>query len=328
MVQEWKIKETEKIKKAILDHAVVGMVDLNKLPAAQLHAIRKELRDIAEIKITKKCVLTRAIDGSKKENIDKLNSIETKNPGIILSNENPFRLFSKINKSKVLTYLKPGDKAPKDIIIPAGDTKLTPGPIIGELQKAKIKAKIQGPIITITADSKVADEGDEITSELASILMQLGIKPILIGINMVAAHENGAVFLKDMLDIKEDEYISNIQDAYRSAFNLAFNSAYPASGVISHLIGKAHRDSLNLAMNANVVNSETIKTLIQKASSHMQSVASKLPDDAKGDIKIEESKPVAAPVAEAGEVKKEKKEDKEEEKKPEEAAAGLGALFG
>ncbi|MBW6451303.1 MAG: 50S ribosomal protein L10 [DPANN group archaeon] len=322
MVQEWKIKETEKIKKAISNHKIIGMVDLHKLPAAQLHMIRQELRGTADIKIAKKCILTRSIGGVKKDNIAELNKLNIENPGIILSNENPFKLFQKINKSKVATYLKAGEKAPKELVIPKGDTKLTPGPIIGELQKAKIKARIQGPIITITEDSKVASEGDEISSSLASILMQLGIKPVMISLNLVAAYEDGIIFMKDTLDINQAEYRTNIQNAYKWSFNLAFNAAYPTKDVIALLIGKAHTDTLNLAINSGVLNKETIKSIIPKAYAQMMSVSSRLPDDARGGIQIA----TAAPIEEAK--IEEKKEEKHEEDKPEDVTVGLGALFG
>ena len=44
------------------------------------------------------------------------------------------------------TYAIVGDIAPVDIIVPAGDTGIPPGPAIGTLTKAGIKASIQGSI--------------------------------------------------------------------------------------------------------------------------------------------------------------------------------------
>jgi len=45
-------------------------------------------------------------------------------------------------------------------MIPAGDTPFKPGPIIGDLQKVGIKAKIQGGKIVITDDSLVVKKAE------------------------------------------------------------------------------------------------------------------------------------------------------------------------
>ena len=88
------------------------------------------------------------------------------------------------------------------------------------------------------------------------------------------------------------------------------------------LLHKAHKE----------VNESNVKKVldaagVSKSDAEVKSMVSALAEvDIETAIK-EASVPVAAPV-QAGEVKQEKKEEKKEEKKPEEAAAGLGLLFG
>lgn len=320
MVQKHKVDKVKEISEFINKYSVISLIELSKLPAAHMHTIKKDIRDISKVVVVKKRLIRRAFDMSGKKDIDKLLDVDVAIPALMFSNENPFKLFSILKKNKAEAFAKPGDKVPKDIVVPEGETNLAPGPIIGALQKANVKARIQGDKIVISEDSKVASAGDEINADLSSILMQLGIKPMEIGLNIVASYEHGTLFDRNALDIDVDQYVSDISAAYTGAFNLAINTGIIVKETVSHLIGKAHMEALNLAVNANVVNSETISMFVSKAQAQMNAVASQLPDEARGGVVVAEVKE---------EVKAEMKtEEKKEEKKPEEAAAGLGSLFG
>ena len=325
MTQEWKKTEVKNIAKLINEYNIIGILNLSKLPASQAQNIKRNVRDHILIKTVKKKLIHKAIDTAKdnKKGLDKLNEIDVAIPAIIFSNMNPFKLFSTLKKSKEKTYAKAGDTAPFDIIVPAGDTGIPPGPAIGNLTKVGIKASIQGSSIKIIADSKVISEGEVISAELADILQLVDIKPMEIGINLTALYENGTIFEKETLDLNLDEYKSQIEKAYTSSFNLAFNSGYPTKEVMPALIGEAHKNALNLAVNSNVANSETIEIFIQKAQQQMLSVASNLPEDAKGNIKTAEPQETTPKDTN----KEETKEDKTEEKSEEESTSGLGALF-
>ncbi len=94
------------------------------------------------------------------------------------------------------------------------------------------------------------------------------------------------------------------------------------------MLANAHYKAINLAMNAEIANKETIKLMLAKANAQMLSLASKVPTALDDELKGALSN---APKPDKGEEKKEaKKEEKKEEKKvsEDEAAAGLGALFG
>jgi large subunit ribosomal protein L10 len=47
-----------------------------------------------------------------------------------------------------------------------------------------------------------------------------------IGLNLVAAYENGVIFKKDVLDVDESQYISNITKAAHESFNLSVEIGY------------------------------------------------------------------------------------------------------
>lgn len=277
MVQEWKKEKVQELVKKIDESPVIGILDMNNLPAPQLQKIKKELRGKAKILMTKKRIIKFAMEKSKKKNVVELFKLEVISPALIFSNENPFKLARFINKNKAPSYAKARDISPKEIVIPAGSTNLTPGPVIGELQKVGVKAQITGENITIREDSVVAREGDEISGQLANILMKLGIKPIEIGLNLVAVYENGVFYKKDILSIDESEYLDNIKQAYDNSFNLALNIGYSTKETIIFLIQRAYQDSYNLAVNTDLITKETVDLLLKKAKSQALSLKEKIP---------------------------------------------------
>lgn len=327
MVQEWKIKKVEELKGEIDKAQVIGILDLHGLGAAQLQNMRKETRNDTKIVVTKKSIIKRAIEKSKKENIKDLEKYVPHIPALILSNNNAFKLYKQLDNSKTDTYAKAGNICPKDIVIPAGETNLPPGPVISELQQAGVKAMIQGSKIAIREDSPLLKEGDIISDIKANILMKLDIKPMEVGLNMLGAHEKDIVFDKSILAVDTEEYITKIQTAYTQAFNLAYNADIFTKEIMPQKIQEAYKNAINLAINTEIANKETIDKIVQKANAEMLSVASQLPEDTRGTATVIKN---TAPTTQQEAPQKEKTADKAEdkEKSDEEAASGLGALFG
>ncbi len=319
MVSQKKQDDVKTITEEIKNSPVVGIADLSSLPSKELQEIRKALRGTATIIMNKKTVITRAVASCGKKDISKLSEFDVHIPSLLLSKVGAFKLYKQISKSKSKAYAKAGDIAPYDIIVPEGETNLPPGPAISDLQKAGVKSAIMGNKIVVREDSQVAKKGDVINDVVANVLQKVDIKPMEIGMNLVAAYENGFVFDKEVMSVSEEEYISNMQKAYTQSFNLAFNANILVKEIVPHKLFDAHTKALNLAINANILNKETVSTLLQKANMQMLSIAGTLPKEAGG---IES----AAPASEAP--KEEKKKDEKEENKEENAAAGLGALFG
>jgi ribosomal protein L12E/L44/L45/RPP1/RPP2 len=95
------------------------------------------------------------------------------------------------------------------------------------------------------------------------------------------------------------------------------------------MLANAHYKALNFAVNTNIANKVTIKLMLARANAQMLSLASKvlaaLDDDLRGALTN-----VPKPPEDKGDKGKEAKKEEKEEKKvsEDEAAAGLGALFG
>ena len=332
-VAEWKKEEVEDLKELIESYNVVGMANLADIPALQLQKMRKNLQGNATLKMSRKTFMSLALEESGKSNVDSLKDHMKGQPALIFTDMNPFKLYKILEDNKTEAPAKAGSIAPNDIVVPKGDTAFKPGPILGELQKAGIPAKIDKGKIVITKDSTVVAEGEEISKEIASILTRLEIHPLEVGIDLVAAYEDQTIYTSDVLTIDEEETLSNIQKAFAQALNLSVNAAIFTKESMPYILQNANTKAMNLALNAEILTSKTRELLLAKAYSQMLAVAGELSAknaEAVDDELREKLSSQAAPV-EAKKVEKESKDDEDEEseeEKEEEAAAGLGALFG
>ena len=66
-VAQWKVEEVEKLATAIKEYPVVGLVDMTAFPSKQLVSMKRLLRGKALIKMSKKSIITRAIEKSGKK---------------------------------------------------------------------------------------------------------------------------------------------------------------------------------------------------------------------------------------------------------------------
>ena len=312
-VPKWKVEKVEEFKKLLKEYPVVGIVNMEGFPSRQLLQTKKKLVGLAVIKMSKKSIIVRALqDSDKKGLIDYIKG----QPAIIFTKENPFKLSKFIIENKTSAPAKAGAEVPHDVVINAGETTFTPGPIVGELQKKGIKAAIEGGKVVIKEDSVIAKAGEKLTSEKAELINKLGIEPLEIGINLLAAYEDGIIFGKDVLTISTEKTISDIQSAYNGAFNLAYNIGYPTKENIELFIQKAFREAKSLALKAEYTCSATIKELLAKADAQANALKSKIPEAPASEEKPAESKE-EKPTEEQPKASEEKQE--EQESKPEEA---------
>ncbi|MBS3111815.1 50S ribosomal protein L10 [Candidatus Woesearchaeota archaeon] len=265
-------KEVNELAKLIEKYPIIGIVDMTNLPATQLQEMRLKLKENVVLRMGKKTLIKLAIDSSKKKEIKKLKDYVKGMPALILTKESPFKLANILKKSKTKVAAKSGQTAPNDIKVPAGPTSFSPGPIIGELGSAGIKAGIEGGKVIIKEDAIVVEEGQIIKRELAGLLSRLGIKPMEIGLNITGVYEDGVIYEKSVLEVDEKEYLEKVKLASSEAFRLAYSITYVTPENVKLLISKAYKDALGLAEGANIITKENIKQLLAKAERHAKSL--------------------------------------------------------
>lgn len=273
MVSEKNRKALHELKAKMKEYPVIGIVNMHKLPGRQLHEIRNKLREEAVICMVKKNLIIRALDEIGIEGIAGLSGHVSGEPALIMSKTNPFRLARIIEKSKSPAVAKPGDLAPQDILIKAGPTSLPPGPVIGELQRVKLPAGVQGDKISILKDTVIARKGDKIGPEVAAVLAKLGIQPMEISLNVTAAWEAGVVYASDILFVPMEEYDRRLKAAVASALNLSINAGYVTSETVPLLLAKACREADALAACAGIATPATLGAMLASANAEAGALA-------------------------------------------------------
>ena len=331
---QWKVELVNQIAEMIDTYPVVAVARINGIPAKQMQMMRAGIKGSGILRVSKNNFFKKALEKSKKKNIQKLAQYIDGQVAFFFTDMNPFKLFKKMEETKVKAPAKGGEIAPADIVIEKGETPFKPGPLVGQLQKAGIPAAIQQGKIVIRKTVTPVKAGERIPRELAAMLTKLEIYPLTVGFDLRAVHQEGTIFEKSVLDLDIDQYREKIKTAVSNAFALSVNAIYPTSLTVVPILSKAYTSALNLAVNAGIVIPETLPVLISRSWRQMLSVASRLKNEA---LDEELKKAVegvgTTPVSEGKEKKKEEKSPEEKKKEEEEvsedeAVAGLGALFG
>lgn len=273
-----KAEEVEEVKKLVQHHKALGVASLQKVRAAQLQELKKKLKDVARVQVIKNTIMKRALAELKdRPNLEKLEGFLSGSNIFLFTDLNPFKLALLLERGRVKTTAKAGDIAAMDVIVPAGNTGLPPGPIISQLGSVGLPTRIESGSVWVNKDTLVAKKGELIDARLASVLSKLGIKPVEVGLILKAIYENGLVFTEEHLHIDLEGFKRIIVEAQSNALNLSLNAAYPLSENINLLVQTAHRKAINLALNAAIPTSETIGDLLRKAHLEGLSLRAKLP---------------------------------------------------
>jgi large subunit ribosomal protein L10 len=310
---------------------VVGIVSFRDVSAKQMQEIRRNFKDTCVIKVTKNSIIEKTLDAIDND-FSRLKDYLGDQVAVVASELNPFKLYKKLEETKVETPLKPGQISPIDVVIEKGPTAFPPGPVVGELQAAGLPAVIEKGKIVIKNTVTVIKAGEKVKPEVARGLEMLDIKPTKVGLDVRALYDRGVVFTPENLAIDAEKIFDDFLNAHKQALNLAVNSAYVVPETAQILITKAVSDARNLAINAGIPEKCVIEDIILKSYQEMLTLASLLPSEAI-DEELEEKLPgvvkvTEVTVTESEEVKEEEEKEEEEEEKEEEAIEGLGALFG
>jgi large subunit ribosomal protein L10 len=309
-VAKWKEQEVADLVKLIKESPVVALAQVDGIPSAQMQKMRAQLRGDANLKVSKNTLLNLALKEVAKEQSG-AEELITKIEGstaVITTEMSPFRLFKTLEAAKTKAPARGGDKAPEDINIKKGDTPFKPGPVVGDLQKAGIPAKIDQGKVVISANKLLVKAGDPIPQDVAQMLTRLEIYPMTVGIDLKAAFDEGTVYGVDALSV---DYVGQVAAAHQQAMNLALNAGIPEKGTVEPLIAMVHGKALGLGV---FIRDKDESALDEKTKSELDKVGA--------------AAAAAAPAAAAAAEEEEKEEEEEEGPSEEEAMGGLGSLFG
>ena len=222
----------------------IAVASNESLPSRQYNAVKKKTRGKAAFHLARLTLLQRAIGQSnKKEQLKELQKHLGNGSILVISSLDAFKLYKLFKQSRSKTGAKPGAIAPADIIVPAGETNLAPGPVLTELKQAKIDARIQGPKVVIGKDATVARKGEAISDAVAKILNKLGIEPFEVGLAVKAVYDHGTLYAGEALDIDETAFKEKLALAYQQALSLCVFAEVYNKDSTPAIIAKASREA-------------------------------------------------------------------------------------
>ncbi len=261
-------------------------------------------------------IARRALEASSPEIRPLADYIEDQT-ALIFSDDNPFKLFSLLEKGKRPMPIKAGANAPRDIVVEAGETSFSPGPMVGKLQAAGIPAAIKGGKVVINQQLTLVKEGEVVSAKVADILKTMEIFPRNVGLDMKAAYEGGLIFKAKDLTIDVDGLISQLSSASAKAFSFAVEVGYTTPKTVGPILQRAQIKARALVAEAGIPVPGMMNIVLAKAVANAQAIARLTSGEA-----APAAATAAAPTAAAEETKEEEKKEEED------TAEGLGALFG
>lgn len=309
MSREEKEEKVAEFKRKIEDYPVIGVLDMQSLPSRQLQQMKKEMKEFADIKMSRKTLMQIAIEKAEKDDIEQLEDNEAVQPAFIFSDKDPFQLYSLIKKNKTSAAAQGGETSPSDIEVPEGDTGIGPGPMLGKLQQTGAQVQVEDGSIHVMQSATMIEKGDTITADDAEILNQLGIEPLEIGLDLDIAFSDGEIFTAEQLDIDEEEYRDNIESAAGLAFNLAVNAGIVNERTAGTIVGEAAQKGRNLSISEGIPTEDTIEEILAHASSNAEGLDSQVDTE---DVDLEESEEPEEPE-DSGEESEDEDDDNDSE---------------
>lgn len=333
-VAAWKKDLVNKLVDELLKYPVIAVVDVHGIAGQQIQSMRAKLRGEAYLKMTKNKLMLLAIEkaATQRSGLEGLKDVVHGQCALIATEKDPFKLYKQLDATMTAAPAKAGQHAPYDIMVRKGPTPFGPGPIIGELQKIGLPAAIEAGKIVIKKDTVLVKEGDPFSTEVASMLPKLGILPMIVGMELRAAYEDGVVYSADVLDIPEDYYRNMFASAIYNARALAIDIVWPTAQTIGVFIARAYREALTLAIEAAIPTKDSIGALMARADRQMLAIASAAGyQDERISAKMAAVQVPTAPTVEpekTDEKGDENNEEISEQDADENAASAMFSLFG
>ena len=260
----------------IKQYEIIAAADLNKVTSAMLQDMRKQLRGRHQFKVVKNTLMRISMEEAGKEGTHEF--IDTvSGPNVFLfTNGNPFKIVMELDANKVKVFAKTGDIAMNDIVISAGNTGLSPGPLIGKFGALSVRTRIESGNIWVVQDTTVCKKGEAISEDLADLLQRMGVRAAEMGLSIKAVYEKGDVILGEDLVLDLDSYRTQLEQAIGGAFKVAVEAAYVTPETLPSIIAKAVQQARSVAIEAEWATPQTVEILIAKANAQAMGLASRV----------------------------------------------------
>lgn len=262
-------KETivERFLRLSREYPTIMIADFSRIPANHFGKVRKELAPDVKFFVMKKTLIKKACELSDRRGLRELVNRLPMNLVVIFSRRDPFETYRLVSERSVEVFMKPGEVAEEDIVIPAGPTDLAPGPILMDLRAMNVPTKIQGGKVFIAESTTVLRKGERASTQVADLLRSLNIKPLRVSFKVTGAiDEEGLLYSAEVLSVSLEDILRSIQMAHAKSLSLAVEIGEMNKHTIVPLTQRAVRRSLALSLGIGWLSDLTIPLLIRKAA--------------------------------------------------------------
>jgi large subunit ribosomal protein L10 len=264
-----KVQMYQQLQELPKKYKAVSIIQMRKVRSTQILPLRKSLKGEVEFVCVKDKVAAKALETSDVPGIKEMIGELKGQIMFIFTNMSPFKLNVLLAKNKIMMAARGGDIASMDIVVPAKNTGIAPGPMLTEFKEAGIPTKIDQGTIWIAKDSTPVLKGEPINEKLASILGKLDIKPVEAGISLYSALEDG---------LKYAEAEMKFSQAHQEAVSLSIEAAYVTADNISQILSKASQSARSVSVESGFMTDETKEQILQKAYAQAKGVAGQAKD--------------------------------------------------
>jgi large subunit ribosomal protein L10 len=259
-------------------YKVLSIIQMQKVRSTQILPLRKILKDDVEFVSIKDKIAKKAFADSNVPGIKEILKEISGQCMLIFTNMSPFKLNVLLAKNKIMMNARGGDIASVDVVVPAKNTGIAPGPMLTEFKNAGIPTKIDQGTIWIAKDSTPVLKGEAISEQLAAILGKLDIKPVEAGISLYTALEDGVKYAEEEMVIDVEKVKEQIGQAHQEAVSLSIEAAYITADNILQILGKAAQSAHSVSVESGFMTDETKEQILQKADSQAKAVAGQAKD--------------------------------------------------
>lgn len=238
-IPEYKLKLVADLVKEIKKSHTVLIASTKGLPSSQFHEIKKNLRGKADIRVAKRSLVLRAIELSARDGIRELENVIVSDFALFFSDIDAFELSGLLAENQSATRARAGDIAPEDINVEPGPTDLPPGPAISELSGVGLKVAVEGGKLAIKLPATIAHAGDTIKENVASVMGKLGITPMKVGFEPVAAYDAHSKKVYVGIKIDKKKTLEELRTSITKALSFAVNRGFPTKETLTYLLAKA-----------------------------------------------------------------------------------------
>jgi len=259
-------------------YKVLALVKITKVRASQILPLRKKLKGEVEFVSIKDKVAQKALEKVDVPGIKEIIEELTGQCMFMFTNMSPFKLNVLLAKNKMMLAARGGDISSIDIVVPAKNTGIAPGPMLTEFKEAGIPTKIDQGTIWISKETTPVKKGEVINNKLAPLLGKLDIKPVEAGIALYSAIEDGLKYSEEELVIDVEKIRDEFAQAHQQAISLSIEAAYVTPENIELILSKAAQSGRSVSIESGFMTDETKEQILQKADSQARAVASKAKD--------------------------------------------------